>query len=87
MKYFLQANEQLLQKSKIRVNDNNVSWCKSEIQLGPEVSWKKERNEFGDDFDNKLHKDGSIQSHDRRFNLKLQALFGKIISKVNLENL
>ncbi len=33
---------------------------KSEIQLSLRVSWKKEKNEFGDNLIVKIHKDGSV---------------------------
>ncbi len=74
-------------RAEIKVNDNNVVGGKSEIQL---ESWsflekgKKRVRRF--DLIIKLHKDGSIlESRIEEFNLKLQALFGKIISKVNSE--
>lgn len=88
MKYFLQANDlYIVEEQKLRVNDNNVVGGKSEIQLSLEVSWKKEKNEFGDlILIVKLHKDGSIlESRIEDSISKLQALFGKIISKVNSE--
>lgn len=88
MKYFLQANDLYkVEEQKVRVNDNNVVGGKSEIQLSLEVSWKKEKNEYGDlILIIKLHKDGSVlESRIEDSIPKLQALFGKIISQVNSE--
>ena len=88
MKYFLQANDlYIVEEQKLKVNDNNVVGGKSEIQLSLEVSWKKEKNEYGDlILIIKLHKDGSVlESRIEDSIPKLQALFGKIISQVNAE--
>lgn len=88
MKYFLQANDLYkVEEQKLKVNDNNVVGGKSEVQLSLEVSWKKEKNEYGDlILIIKLHKDGSVlESRIEDSIPKLQALFGKIISQVNSE--
>lgn len=88
MKYFIQANDLYkVEEQKVRVNDSNVVGGKSEIQLSLEVSWKKEKNEYGDlILIIKLHKDGSVlESRIEDSIPKLQALFGKIISQVNAE--
>lgn len=88
MKYFLQANDLYkVEEQKLKVNDSNVVGGKSEVQLSLEVSWKKEKNEYGDlILIIKLHKDGSVlESRIEDSIPKLQALFGKIISQVNSE--
>ena len=49
MKYFLQVNELYkVEEQKLRVNDSNVVGGKSEVQYSSEISWKKEKNEYGD---------------------------------------
>ena len=86
MKYFLQVNELYkVEEQKLRVSDSNVVGGKSEIQLSLEVSWKKEKNEFGDTIlIVKIHKDGSIlESRIEDAIPKLQAIIGPIISKAN----
>ena len=69
----------IVEEQKLKVNDNNVVGGKSEIQLSLEVSWKKEKNEYGDlILIIKLHKDGSVlESRIEDSIPKLQALFGK----------
>lgn len=87
-KYFLQVNDLYkVEEQKLRVDDHNVVGGKSEIQLSLKVSWKKEKNEFGDVIlIVRIHKDGSVlESRIENAIPKLQALFGKIISQVNAE--
>ncbi len=62
MKFFLQANDLYkVEEQKLRVSDSNVVGGKSEIQLSLRVSWKKEKNEFGDVILTiRIHKDGSV---------------------------
>lgn len=86
MKYFLQVNDLYkVEEQKVRVNDNNFVGGKSEIQLSLRVSWKKEKNEFGDTIlIVKIHKDGSVlESRIENAIPKLQSIFGPIISKSN----
>ena len=86
MKYFLQVNDLYkVEEQKVRVNDNNFVGGKSEIQLSLRVSWKKEKNEFGDTIlIVKIHKDGSVlESRIENAIPKLQSIFGPIISKAN----
>lgn len=88
MKYFLQVNDLYkVEEQKVRVNDNNFVGGKSEIQLSLRVSWKKEKNEFGDTIlIVKIHKDGSVlESRIENAIPKLQTIFGPIISKSNSE--
>lgn len=85
-KYFLQVNDLYkVEEQKLRVSNDNVVGGKSEIQLSLRVSWKKEKNEFGDVILTiRIHKDGSVL--DSRIDSaipKLQAIFGKIISQDN----
>ncbi len=85
-KYFLQVNDLYkVEEQKLRVDDHNVVGGKSEIQLSLKVSWKKEKNEFGDVIlVVRLHKDGSLlESRIEPAIPKLQSIFGPIISKVN----
>ena len=86
MKYFLQVNDLYkVEEQKLRVNDSNVVGGKSEIQLSLRVSWKKEKNEFGDlILIVRIHKNGSVlESRIENAIPKLQAIFGPIISKEN----
>lgn len=85
-KYFLQVNELYkVEEQKLRVSDDNVVGGKSEIQFSSEISWKKEKNEFGDTIlIVKIHKDGSVlESRIENAIPKLQSIFGPIISKEN----
>lgn len=85
-KYFLQVNDLYkVEEQKLRVDDHNVVGGKSEIQLSLKVSWKTEKNEFGDVIlVVRLHKDGSVlESRIESAIPKLQSIFGPIISKVN----
>lgn len=87
MKFFLQANDLYkVEEQKLRVSDSNVVGGKSEIQLSLKVSWKKEKNEFGDVILTiRIHKDGSVlESRIDSAIPKLQSIFGKIISQDNL---
>lgn len=73
MKYFLQVNDLYkVEEQKLRVNDSNVVGGKSEIQLSLRVSWKKEKNEFGDlILIVRIHKNGSVfRVKDRERNSK-----------------
>ena len=88
MKYFLQVNDLYkVEEQKLRVSDSNVVGGKSEIQLSLRVSWKKEKNEFGDTIlIVKIHKDGSVlESRIENAIPKLQSIIGPIISKSNSE--
>lgn len=85
-KYFLQVNDLYkVEEQKLRVDDHNVVGGKSEIQLSLNVSWKKEKNEFGDVILTiRIHKDGSVlESRIENAIPKLQSIFGPIISKAN----
>lgn len=88
MKFFLQVNDLYkVEEQKLRVSDSNVVGGKSEIQLSLRVSWKKEKNEYGDVILTiRIHKDGSVlESRIDSAIPKLQSIFGKIISQVNAE--
>lgn len=86
-KYFLQVNDLYkVEEQKLRVSDDNVVGGKSEIQFSSEISWKKEKNEFGDVLLNvKFSKDGSILEPRIEDSIgRLQSLInGELISKEN----
>lgn len=90
MKYFLQVNELYrVEEQKLRVNDNNVVGGKSEVQYSSEISWKKEKNEYGDVIlIVRIKKDGSnLEPRVEDSLSRLQSLFGaEMISKISMKN-